>query len=376
MKKILVFFGILFFMVSCSTSSDDDVSSSESSSDNPDLSTQFAEILPAPAASSSSSSQAGLSKESITYPTAITGSWSDSDSDALGSPVYALFRLFGPEDHSSADNWGVENMQNNLTILGYLTAATVMNETNGTALDSAITTLPYTEITRFSDAATSFDYVYNYKVTSGVSLDSYLAWDNDSLFSAIGVSGMDQDNDGVNDEYSAFEGSYDESSNDLELNLALYTDGFAIRIQAEGNTSTNEVAMLKLAKHNPSDATAYKLSLVVKGTVQGSSGAYLAKVKIKESGTEISDVYYCIQASAGEDEFLAAFAADDGTIDSSYVFGKTVSDIIVTTDTNDLASSDCSADVADVTAASYIDYDDAGEMPSAASDYTVGTFWD
>jgi hypothetical protein len=372
MKKLMLFIGILLFMVACASSSDSD-SSSEAGDTAPQLSAKLAKILPAPTASSTSN--AGLSQDTGYYPMVTAENWSDSDSAALGSPIYALFRLFGPEDHGSYNNWGAENMQHNLKSMEQWTGPTVMNTTNGTALGNAISTLPYDEFTRITDAATIFDYTYNMKVTSPAT-DSYLAWDNASPFAAIGVYGMDQDGNGVQEELSSFEGTFNASTDELDLNLAMYTYEFAIRIEAQGNTGTSEVTMLKLAKHNPSSSTAYKLSMVVKGMVQGVTGSYLAKVKIKDGSTEIQDVYYCIQSNTDEDEFKAAFVADDGSISSSYIIGKTVNGIIVTTNTADLSNSDCSAYVSAVSGAAYIDYDDTGVMPSATSDFTVAAFWE
>ncbi len=374
MKKLMVFIGILFFMVACASGSDSDSGSSSETSDiAPELSDKLAMILPAPTASSSSS--AGLSQDTVYYPMVTAENWSDSDSAALGSPIYALFRLFGPEDHDSYDNWGAENMQKNLNSLKEWTGPSVMNTTNGTALGNAISILPYDEFTRITDAATVFDYTYNMKVTSPA-VDAYLAWDNASPFAAIGVYGLDQDGNSVQEELSFFEGTFDTSTDELNLNLAMYTYEFALRIEAQGNTSTSEVTMLKLAKHNPSSSTAYKLSMVVKGVVQGFTGSYLAKVKIREGDTEIQDIYYCIQSNADEDEFKAAFVADDGSISSSHIIGKTVNGITVTTETADLSSSDCSVYVSAVSEAAYIDYDDGAKMPSETSDFNVAAFWE
>jgi len=112
-------------------------------------------------------------------------------------------------------------------------------------------------------------------------------------------------NDGSHEELGVMEGSYNEVSHVLALDIAVWVDyegenDYCYRNEIEGNTETHAFTM-RSAKGNLTDTT---FSAVGKGVAEGEGAHFLVKM---------NDAYFCIAGTDGEVELRAMDAEGSAT---------------------------------------------------------------
>lgn len=143
-------------------------------------------------------------------------------------------------------------------------------------------------------------------------------------------------NDGTHSEYGTLQGNFNEASNDLSLDIAVWVDyatenDYCYRNDIDGNADTHLFTFRSIKGNNVPDN--FFLSLVGKGYSQGSGKYFLLKATTSGS----SNRYYCIGADDGEEELRAMDASGSEAVDANCAEFQSDVDALTLFTTGDLA---------------------------------------
>lgn len=138
------------------------------------------------------------------------------------------------------------------------------------------------------------------------------------------------------DSYGVMQGSYNDSTGALEIDMAVYFDydsieDFSIRMELVGNAQTHEFT----TRFGKSNAGGFLISVVGKGVSQGASSFFLFKVR----APNITDKYFCFDANADEDTLRAEDDAGSDTVANDCSSYATVVDILTAFTSSDIPTS-------------------------------------
>lgn len=254
---------------------------------------------------------------------------SGDDTWVIDNPLFVIYSMLREYDPEVENGVGIDNVYLLLNVTGNFFDETL---NNGESIPDQHIEAPF-------DLGNN-DVIYNVAVNSTEFQSGSAVRQDGSINYGIHCHMRETGGEWPATERGILQGQYNKATHDLKIDLLSFLDSdtkdIGLRISAEGNDSTHTFT-IKYIKYATNEVYAYGVG---HGVSKGSGNYFLFKFSTGiEENLPIRDAYYCIAATASENDMKNMDMVGSGEVIPACMIYKDIVDNIVPFTRDDLPSS-------------------------------------